>query len=104
MKQLDSVPVIDLFAGPGGLGEGFSSIFGFNGCRKFDVRVSIEKEAIAHRTLSLRALYHALLDDHVPDCYYDYIRGDITRDQFFSHPDVPQAARNAAHEIGRAKD
>ncbi|TEA70168.1 DNA cytosine methyltransferase [Allopusillimonas ginsengisoli] len=98
MSKFDSIPVIDLFAGPGGLGEGFSSIRGDDGGSRFEIRVSIEKEAVAHRTLSLRALYRALRNKHVPDCYYDYVSGKISREQFFSHPDVSDEARNAALE------
>lgn len=98
MTQPDPIPVIDLFAGPGGLSEGFSSIMGSDNRSRFEVRVSIEKEAVAHRTLSLRALYRALRNKHVPDCYYDYITGKISRDQLFGHPEVPEEARNASLE------
>ena len=41
------IPVVDLFAGPGGLGEGFSLATDRYGQRPFDIRVSIEKDAIA---------------------------------------------------------
>jgi DNA (cytosine-5)-methyltransferase 1 len=52
------IPVIDLFAGPGGLGEGFSrdSLLGFK------VAVSIEKDRTAHQTLRLRAAHRALVN------------------------------------------
>lgn len=46
--------VVDLFAGPGGLGEGFASLVE-NGHAPFRIGISVEKEASAHRTLSLRA-------------------------------------------------
>ncbi|SIR60512.1 DNA cytosine methyltransferase [Bosea sp. TND4EK4] len=46
--------VVDLFAGPGGLGEGFSSL-GKDGPAPFRIGVSIEKETSAHGTLTLRA-------------------------------------------------
>ena len=90
--------MIDLFAGPGGLGEGFSSLLDVDGERRFALRVSIEKEATAHRTLELRALFRAFPRNRVPDCYYDYVRGNIKRDVLFSHPDVPEEARFAASE------
>ena len=92
------IPVIDLFAGPGGLGEGFSSLTDENGDRRFDLRVSIEKDPVAHRTLSLRALFRAFPKGRVPDCYYDYASGHITRQQLFEHPDIPEEAREAASE------
>ena len=49
------IPIIDLFAGPGGLGEGFSSEI--SGKRPFRIAVSVEKDPFAHKTLSLRAFY-----------------------------------------------
>lgn len=51
-----SIPVIDLFAGPGGLGEGFSRFKGVT----FEVGVSIEKDGMAFETLQLRAAHRAL--------------------------------------------
>lgn len=92
------IPVIDLFAGPGGLGEGFSSIVNDDGSRRFDLKVSIEKEEIAHRTLTLRALFRSFPKGQVPDCYYDYLRGFITREELFNHPDVSDGSRFAAQE------
>jgi DNA (cytosine-5)-methyltransferase 1 len=50
------INVIDLFAGPGGLGEGFSSFADERGHRPFHVVVSAEMDRVAHATLSLRAL------------------------------------------------
>jgi DNA (cytosine-5)-methyltransferase 1 len=94
----DAIPVIDLFAGPGGLCEGFSSVVDEVGQRCFDVKVSIEKDPIAHRTLMLRAIFRKFAKDKVPDCYYDYVRGGITREQFLAHPDIKVAAEHAANE------
>ncbi len=92
------IPVIDLFAGPGGLGEGFSSITDAHGERRFVLKVSIEKDPVAHRTLSLRALFRSFRKNAVPDCYYDYVKGGISRDDLFNHPSVPEQARLAAEE------
>ncbi|MFJ2322604.1 DNA cytosine methyltransferase [Pseudomonas sp. NPDC087817] len=104
MKYKESIPVIDLFAGPGGLGEGFSSIGGHEkGIRKFQLRVSIEKDPVAHATLSLRALFRSFPKGEVPEAYYDYVRGDITREEFFKHKDVPAEAVEASQEAKLAE-
>lgn len=77
------IPVVDLFAGPGGLGEGFSSLRE-NGRPVFKVCISIEKEENAHRTLELRSFFRQFPDGEVPEDYYRYIRGEgLTRDELF---------------------
>lgn len=58
-QDIMSVPVIDLFAGPGGLGEGFFQ----QKSARFEIAVSIEKDQMAHETLRLRAAYRALRRD-----------------------------------------
>ena len=98
MFPLGEIPVIDLFAGPGGLCEGFSSIFDDTGARRFAVKVSIEKDPVAHRTLLLRAIFRKFPKGKAPDCYYDYVRGMITREQFLAHPDIKDAAEHAERE------
>jgi DNA (cytosine-5)-methyltransferase 1 len=50
------IPVIDLFAGPGGLGEGFAACT-VDGAPQFKIALSIEKDPIAHQTLELRASF-----------------------------------------------
>ena len=103
MTRQKPVPVLDLFAGPGGLGEGFSSLTDENGERHFALRVSIEKDAIAHRTLSLRALFRSYPKGKAPDCYYDYVKGKISREEFFANPSVNDEARAAAAEAKHAE-
>lgn len=98
MTQCGVIPVIDLFAGPGGLCEGFSSVVDAAGERRFSVKVSIEKDPVAHRTLLLRAIFRKFHKDKVPSCYYDYVRGKINREQFLAHPDVKDAAEYATKE------
>ena len=49
------IKIIDLFSGPGGLGEGFSALKDDDGNSSFKIAISIEKEKSAHRTLKLRA-------------------------------------------------
>lgn len=54
----DKVKIIDLFAGPGGLGEGFSNCDN----SPFEIAMSVEKEKNAHKTLTLRSFYRKLKD------------------------------------------
>jgi DNA (cytosine-5)-methyltransferase 1 len=64
------IPIVDLFAGPGGLGEGFSS---FNDGKSFQIAVSAERDPIAHQTLRLRAFYRLLRTER-PAMLGDYYR------------------------------
>jgi DNA (cytosine-5)-methyltransferase 1 len=77
---LEKVKVIDLFAGPGGLGEGFSS-YQHNDVRPFRIAVSIEKDAMAHKTLQLRSFFRQFED--VPSGYYKYLKQEISREELF---------------------
>ena len=71
-----SIQVVDLFAGPGGLGEGFNSVRDEQGERVFKTLVSVEKEVSAHKTLTLRAFYRLLLDSGKGMApYFDYLNG-----------------------------
>jgi len=72
------IPVIDLFAGPGGLGEGFSSVIDDNE-RFFKIALSIEKEKNAHQTLLLRSFFRQFPVGDVPEDYYKFLRGEIKK-------------------------
>ncbi len=77
-----SVPVVDLFAGPGGLGEGFSRVK--VGSRTvFKTVISVEKDPYAHMTLSLRAFYRhfALKGKRLPDQYWNVLRATSKKDK-----------------------
>ena len=69
-----AVPVIDIFAGPGGLGEGFSSVKGKGGKRLFDIKLSIEMNKDAHETLELRSFFRQFPISKVPKEYYDLLK------------------------------
>lgn len=92
------IPVIDLFAGPGGLGEGFSSLLDPDRSPLFLLKVSAEKDPTAHRTLSLRSLYRKFARGNAPDCYFDHIRGEISREALFAHPEAREAGKEALEE------
>ena len=91
------VSEIDLFAGPGGLGEGFSAFRGSRNSKPFRIRVSVEKESSAHRTLELRAFFRQF-GASVPDQYYSYLRGEnsLTREELFR--DFPEQYTAATEE------
>jgi len=91
------IPVIDIFAGPGGLSEGFSSLISSNTQRVFGVKLSIERDKHAHRTLELRAFFRRFPNGEAPSDYYDYVAGKLTRDELFArHPVQAKAARDEA--------
>ncbi len=68
--------IVDLFAGPGGLGEGFAS-YETAGHSPFRIEISVEKEASAHRTLSLRAFLRQYSAQHgrLPPAFLDFHAG-----------------------------
>lgn len=70
-----ATPIIDLFAGPGGLGEGFSST------SRFNIVASAEMDPIARRTLTLRAFFR-ILQEHASEGlsdYYAFCNGDADK-------------------------
>lgn len=71
--MLKPVQIVDLFSGPGGLGEGFSSCRGSDGSRTYEIAVSIEKDRAAHKTLRLRAFLRQF--EECPPDYYSWIAG-----------------------------
>jgi len=131
MSVATQVPVIDLFAGPGGLGEGFSAAR-VRGQGPFRIAPAIEKDPDAHATLRLRSFFrqfaldtpHSALRNrrkaamckaqaasqgfagrHVPETYYQHLRGELTRDELYArHPvEAERAAQQAWHaELGGA--
>lgn len=68
--------IVDLFAGLGGLAEGFSSIRTSDNSRPFSVVLSVEKEASAYATLLLRAFLRQF-DNGLPEKYYQFLNGEI---------------------------
>ncbi|MCO7125137.1 DNA cytosine methyltransferase [Sporolactobacillus shoreicorticis] len=73
--------VIDLFAGAGGLSEGFRQA-------DFDIRAHVEMDRDACLTLKTREVYHYLNSINRLDIYERYLRNEITRDELYSQ--VPE--------------
>jgi len=95
MSSLESIKVVDLFAGPGGLGEGFSAFESDSGSTsRFKVVLSVEEDADAHQTLLLRSFYRQFAPEEVPEIYYKVLTGIVSAD------DLPQLiARDEPAEV-----
>lgn len=93
-------PVVDLFAGPGGLGEGFASSLSDRGRAQFRSVVSIERDEFSHQTLLLRHFMRHFPEGEAPDEYYDFLAKRITLDELFAaYPDAYAHARSSALRI-----
>ncbi|MCW1918034.1 DNA cytosine methyltransferase [Rhodobacter sp. KR11] len=97
----EHIAIVDLFSGPGGLGEGFASVKRKDGSRAFRIAVSIEKEASAHRTLRLRAFLRQF--DRYPQEYLNFLHGADQPDWARLYPAEWQAAEHEAQclELGK---
>jgi DNA (cytosine-5)-methyltransferase 1 len=71
-----SFGVVDIFAGPGGLAEGFSALQ-VNGSRPFDIQLSVEKDRSAHATLRMRGFLRQFGGTY-PQEYYSWMNGEIS--------------------------
>lgn len=80
INMTNTIEVIDLFAGPGGLGEGFSAYKDSAGNHPFKIKLSVEKDVSAHQTLMLRAFYRQFHEGSVPDEYYRFLEGKFGKD------------------------
>ena len=65
-QSISNIPVIDIFAGSGGLGEGFVRA-GFN------VKLSIESDEIYCETLRIRRLFHILERNKCTEKYFSFL-------------------------------
>jgi DNA (cytosine-5)-methyltransferase 1 len=97
------IPIIDIFAGPGGLGEGFSSWRDERGRSRFELALSIEKDAFAHATLRLRA-FRRCFGDTPPEEYNRVLRGEIDWDELkLHHPHEALKAEDESRQIELAR-
>jgi DNA (cytosine-5)-methyltransferase 1 len=96
---LPTIPVIDIFAGPGGLGEGFSAYRDNRGRSCFNLTLSIEKEEFAHKTLRLRSFFRQF--GSVPDDYYRFLRNEISEVDLYQR--YPKQAKMAALKAWKAE-
>jgi DNA (cytosine-5)-methyltransferase 1 len=91
--------VVDLFAGPGGLAEGFSAVSDDKGHLPFKIVLSVEKDSAAHSTLLLRSFLRQF-DASFPDEYYSFLQnGDEEPDWEKLYPDEWEAAKREAIQL-----
>jgi DNA (cytosine-5)-methyltransferase 1 len=100
------IPVVDLFAGPGGLNEGFSRVGEDSSVPNpvFKTVASFEMNKHAHETLVLRTAYRILKrTGAVPESYYEFIRGERNWESFVSEKRVAAAVAVAEAEVHRVE-
>jgi DNA (cytosine-5)-methyltransferase 1 len=90
-KHCDPV-CIDLFAGPGGLGEGFAA-------RGFSIAVSIEKEAVECETLFRRKLYRKLVASGQAKYAKQVVDNNLSKQDI--HAQFPKMAEAADFEVAQ---
>jgi DNA (cytosine-5)-methyltransferase 1 len=96
------IPVIDVFAGPGGLGEGFSALHDSRDLPIFCIALSIEKDPVAHQTLRLRSFFRQFPEGNKPTEYYKQIKsGKVDWDLLASK--YPAEAERAKQEVWQAQ-
>jgi len=85
---------IDLFAGAGGLSEGFLNA-------GYKPIAHIEMNPAACNTLITRLAYHYLKSDNKATVYYSYLKGEISRDELWRN--IPKEVTDTVinHEISR---
>lgn len=88
-----AIPIVDLFAGPGGLGEGFSAVKTKRREKAFNLVLSIEKDRYACETLRLRSFFREFERGKVPSTYYDFLRTRIPLQSLYEkHPIMADTA------------
>lgn len=95
------IPVIDVFAGPGGLNEGFSSVRNSLGEPVFKTVASIEMEYSAVQTLRLRSAMRSMREQgkYELEALQKYLQGQISLDVLKSDETFSDAYRKATEEI-----
>lgn len=104
-----SIPVVDLFAGPGGLGEGFAACHHLTATHDqpiFKLGLSVEKDKYAHQTLLIRSFLRKF-DGDTPGEYHDFLAngGREGLDKLLeAYPEQAAAASAEARQLTLGSD
>lgn len=89
--------IIDLFAGPGGLGEGFAA---YKNGYIFDIALSAEMESSAYKTLTLRSFFRKIRGDQKAlNAYYSFCESADSPHPSELFPLAWKAAQAEAHQL-----
>ena len=73
----DPLTFVDVFAGAGGLSEGFI-------LEGYEPVAQVEEDTAACNTLRTRLAYHWLVTEGREDLYADYLTGEVSRDELYA--------------------
>jgi len=82
--------IIDLFAGAGGMSEGFKRA-------GFDVVAHVESDTSAAETLKTREAYYFCKKNGKLDVYNQYVTGQLSKEEFYSY--IPESTLNKVINI-----
>ena len=91
-KKRNTINIIDLFSGAGGLTEGFRQT-------PFNIVGHVEMDAAACQTLALRDAYYYLKDNHRLDLYRDFLTQHVSFTQLIAQIPEPILQKTLHAEI-----